>query len=380
MATARWFCACVLVSLFAARPAHGQASAGLSAFRDDLQRILALSPNERLELVAPGLPVPTGPSESALRILFDGVPPGGSSSLTGIYATALEFAEAAPRRLTPSQRRELAEAEGLLLRSASFWDVLLGRTPSPAPSRKVLEYERYAMQVALAEQEAAANDTPETRLRLERLRRQWAIYGHRFDVEAALERFHAITVADPALWLRDARHRAAAASELMTHSPAAALLAFGALPEWTGDAGWTRVETTNGAGDSMTCDVKRVALQRPWLEPGIFTSRHWRWQAGSPLPASTKLSGGTDSATLIPYVPVSLLLARQCNVVMSAGRLSVADPQIIGFVVQVPPESPDPDGQLWAVPPPPPRRVGLPIGIAHGFSFRSEERRVGSRR
>lgn len=369
MAMARWFSACVMGSLVAAGPANAQAPSGLGAFRDDLQRILVLSPHERLELIAPGLPVPGAASEPAVRILFDGLPPGGSRSLTAAFATALEFAEAAPRHLTPGQVRDLRQAERILLRSASFWDVVLGRTPQPAPSRKVLQYEQYAMQLALAEQDAVGDDSPAARLRVDRLRRQWETYGHRAEVEAALERFHAITSADPALWLRDARQRATAASELMTHSPGAAVLAFGAPPDWTVNTGWTKVDTSNAAGDSMTCEIKRVSLQRPWLEQTVFDSRHWRWQGGSPLPASAKLSGNPDAAPLVPYIPVQLLLARHCSVVMRAGRLSMADPQVIGFVSQVPASSPEPDPQLWVAPLPPRARVQLPIGIVHGLSF-----------
>jgi len=159
------------------------------------------------------------------------------------------------------------------------------------------------------------------------------------------------------------------------------------------------------SGYTLSFEVTRVELDRPWMNDFVFQSRAWRWLNSAPLgSANQNISDGADAAHgqmpkgLMPFVPTALLLAR--NVTLTGGwssdlkttfnsqtsaggsigwgpfsfggrtnssenssytkanvvgnTITFGAPQIIGYFVQVLPPSPFPDPDLnWPASAPP---------------------------
>jgi hypothetical protein len=149
-----------------------------------------------------------------------------------------------------------------------------------------------------------------------------------------------------------------------------------------------------GSNYAVSMELMRVTLDRPWMDEGVFESHAWKWLEGS-LYDKRKISSGADATSgvtppasdVMPFVPTGLLLARRVSLTAnwstdlktsfdshtSAGAsvgwgpfsfggrydnsnastyhkakaagntISWDAPQILGFFVQVLPESPNPD-------------------------------------
>jgi len=152
---------------------------------------------------------------------------------------------------------------------------------------------------------------------------------------------------------------------------------------------------------SLSFEISRVDIHRPWLEGSIFESNAWRWRKGNS--ARNKLiSDGADAFTgktagdvYMPFLPVALLLARNVTMTgdwqdkldttansqtggggsigwgpfqfggsthssssesykdykISGNTIKFTSPQIIGFFVQTLPLSPNPDLSAYKWPP-----------------------------
>jgi hypothetical protein len=149
-----------------------------------------------------------------------------------------------------------------------------------------------------------------------------------------------------------------------------------------------------GSNYLLSMELARVTIDRPWMDEGVFESHAWKWLAAS-LYDKRKISSGANATTgvtppasdIMPFVPTGLLLARRVSLTANwstdlknsfdshtsgggsvgwgpfsfSGRydnsndgtyhkanaagntISWDAPQILGFFVQVLPESPNPD-------------------------------------
>lgn len=134
---------------------------------------------------------------------------------------------------------------------------------------------------------------------------------------------------------------------------------------------------------SVTAKLRRIEIMRPWLDPVVLHSRAWRWSPASASYGVEVCSGGNLAGSVVPtgvmpLLPVTALLARDVEIEWSDGRLLAAamtqrltgehelrfgpflmtgatiagdhisfrEPQLIGYVSELLPRSPDPDLRL----------------------------------
>ncbi len=176
------------------------------------------------------------------------------------------------------------------------------------------------------------------------------------------------------------------------------LWSFSASGSFTKDTTYFKLDAKTY---TMTFEISRVDINRPWLEGSVFESNAWRWRKGNTArnklisDGADSFSGKTAGDVYMPFLPVALLLARNvtltgdwtdkldttCNTQTSGGgsigwgpfqlggstssstadayknykisgnTITLTSPQIIGFFVQVLPESPSPDLSAYKWPP-----------------------------
>jgi hypothetical protein len=236
---------------------------------------------------------------------------------------------------------------------------------------------------------------------------EWTANGFKHEVEAAFATIDQVTGRNPQLaWAQwKSQFRSAKLSDLRDQDFYQTYIYPPQFCRPGADQYWTRVTleagelaggsanglTTMAAPDALTSadgtvarlaiDVARVQIMRPWMSSGVFGSRSWRWpDARAPLS-----DGATPPKGSLPAYPTAMLLAR--NLVLelepsstqhvptlaeraargqlSLGPLSLASAapdqgvnglrseglQIIAFLCQRLPKSPDPDPMLtWGGP------------------------------
>jgi hypothetical protein len=162
--------------------------------------------------------------------------------------------------------------------------------------------------------------------------------------------------------------------------------------DWQKDSSYTKMDQTEL---QFTCKLFRVALDRGWMNPLVLSSRAWRWAPGSPTFGSQLSSGGdifddvtpTGSMTVIPTAAIlskdlhvkgsfDNTIVQAMNQKISAGAsvgigpftisgkfnmenhtgsekgtiatdgIAAPDVQLVAFVCEVLPQSPNPDPAL----------------------------------
>jgi hypothetical protein len=149
----------------------------------------------------------------------------------------------------------------------------------------------------------------------------------------------------------------------------------------------------DASGYTVTMEVMRVTIDRPWMDETVFESEAWRWLQGTAYYGKLIASGADagsgqtpPSTDIMPFVPTGLLIARRVSLSgnfvndlqtffhqhtsggasvgwgpfsfsgryesddvntyheahVAGNTISWDDPQILGFFVQVLPESPHP--------------------------------------
>lgn len=167
--------------------------------------------------------------------------------------------------------------------------------------------------------------------------------------------------------------------------------------DYSKDSSYTKMTQTQL---TFGCKLMRVSLDRPWMNPLVLSSRAWRWAPGTPL-YGTKFSTGADIASDVAptgqmtVIPTAAILSKdlvvtgnftdtivkelntriKANASVGIGPFSIAghfnmsdhsgsqvgtiadnkitapDVQIVAFVCEVLPKSPDPDPTLkWPNP------------------------------
>lgn len=123
---------------------------------------------------------------------------------------------------------------------------------------------------------------------------------------------------------------------------------------WLATSGWGRVTFTLSSGVEMSMLVKRVAIQRPWLDMSLFNDQYW--VAEDSEERRIVVSYGTKAAVIdpevarIPLIPSEFILAKEIqssggvetNSLPSVVRPSTPDALIVAVGCSVVPRSPNP--------------------------------------
>jgi hypothetical protein len=92
------------------------------------------------------------------------------------------------------------------------------------------------------------------------------------------------------------------------------IVSIGGEGSYVEDKGYTKVEETNL---TFKCELKRVTLDWPWMNPLLFTSRAWKFSQSAPT--SEYSSGGSISKNIKPIgpfvsLPTTYILARNVEI------------------------------------------------------------------
>ena len=285
----------------------------------------------------------------ATLLLADGIPSPQSAyqnsgqTTYGVYKLLLDNRAPEPAALTRDERRRLRSAENVLLKHRcwlAFW--LWGRPEERTPSKHLVRYQEYARQAASLEVAISGTTDAGIRAQLdEQLRKteaEWTTRGHKAEIDHALADFYDVVSHTPqAFWAgafdqfrinqRDAN---GLELPLTTFSPAPA--------DWLREEAWTAWASGNSVGS-----LKKVAIQRPWLNIDVITTRAWSWADGRFKHESVLISDGTGfhspdpARELMPLLPVQLLLGKSLRV--GAGSTS-SEAVILGLICLVVPRQP----------------------------------------
>jgi hypothetical protein len=133
----------------------------------------------------------------------------------------------------------------------------------------------------------------------------------------------------------------------------------------------------------LSCSMRRVEIVRPWMNTNVFYSRAWRWSPfsvsyGVLLSTGGDLAGRVVPSGVMPVLPMTVLLVKDLEVywksetgmkalekhvqqghecylgpfrlsratLQDEHRISMPDPQLIGFISSILPKSPNPDPAL----------------------------------
>jgi hypothetical protein len=119
-------------------------------------------------------------------------------------------------------------------------------------------------------------------------------------------------------------------------------------------------------GLTLTVQVKRVNVSRPWMDLSIFSAHTWALSQATGFERVSSGNPADQEPGPMPIIITGILLARKLELAGYPGKLpgrlgpfglggakpdgttiSVPDPQIIAFFCQVVPKSPSPDPKLF---------------------------------
>ena len=334
----------------------------------------------------------------------------GAATVTDVYQAILNGKETPLTHLTGKQREELDAARALVFQ------------PDGEPTEL---YARYldlnlcylsaldAFEQALATEYNGGPPVPAAvRVALEEAATRWREDGHEYEVDLAFATIDQYDALDPALfWYRLAGRFEAWTRYYGDGSRYQHITSLPPYHEWFTDYGWTYftfdekdfTNQTRSGGTGLeascccpcstpqrdqpartgtptrfrlTCEVRRVEIIRPWLDPLVLHSTAWRWSPASAAYGTQISTGGDLPGSVIPtgampVLPTTALLTRRLYLSWEDGaspvadgperrfgpfglagadigehHISMPDPQLIGFLSEVLPRCPNPDARL----------------------------------
>jgi hypothetical protein len=292
-----------------------------------------------------------------------------------LYNAILQFKSLPNLSLTPAEQQALKNAQAVVM------------TADGKPSFKMTQYNKYAdaFDVAssafYAAQQTALNQgtaIPQDVVRkYNKAKSDWATFGYRFQVESAQATIANLTQLDINRWWNDLQNNYGLFND--SSSAGAAFKPVDTFPAYESifnDAGWTTLtfderdisnqhtfqSSSWGAGGgvnwglwraeasyhysssqsysrsdataiSISMEVKRVTLLRPWMDALVFRSRSWKWATNAPFQNQPpSISDGGDPSKGIaphgdmPFLPTGFIAARNVKV---NGAFSEAEQRII---------------------------------------------------
>lgn len=356
----------------------------------------------------------------------------GAANVTEVYEAVLNGKETPLTHLTTRQREELAAARALVFQPDGTPTALYGRYPG-CQEVYLTASDDYEMALA-TERNGGRKVPPEVREALDRALERWRVDGHRDDVDLAFATIDQYDALEPALfWQRLGERfgqwtRPYGVGGHYQHTDASP-----PYRQWFTDDGWSaftfdqldfahqdrsggaglepcrcrcrcgddpapahggfhrastadfddgeRVPTALPARFRLTCELRRVEIIRPWLDPLVLHSRAWRWSRASGTYGVRISTGGDLVGSLVPtgvmpLLPITAVLARKVEIEWSDGgswadrlarpggaelrfgpfrltgatavddHISMPDPQLVGYLSEVLPRCPDPDPRL----------------------------------
>jgi hypothetical protein len=324
------------------------------------------APQFLLAILNPGqyIPATLDPNKMddryALSVLFDAVPQfswvyrPAATTISNAYSTVLDGKDTPDVSLTPEQQKILDKA----LQTVTDYEAL---------------YEKYqeAYWVVLDQYDEANatfhNGGPPVpnslKLRLKAAMDKWLREGHKEAVDSATTDIAKYEGLNPDAFWRKLQERYDSGTEVTTMS--SKFQNIGLAPPyrtWFGDAGWTsfafdqkdmdnqtqsqaigvsgRLDGEYGifriSGDgsyekdssfvkmdqtelAFSCKLFRIALDRGWMNPLVFSSRAWRWSVQS-IAFGTQLSTGGDIFNDVPptgpftAIPTAAILSKDLQI------------------------------------------------------------------
>ena len=355
-----------------------------------------------------------------------------ATGIASIYEQVLQGKELPSIELTRAQQEQLRAAQAVLIEERG------------EPTARFNAYMRWEApyQTALTAyanaQANSANDgrpvAPELLNRLNQARANWNTFGFKGAVENARATVANLEALNPNAWWEALRNRFENAAAGIGFEPSATYPGY----EWfNGEAGWThftftqedvvrqatasavtagggvragwglwsvsasadyrqgtRTSSSDTTGISISMDLMRATIMRPWIDPLVFRAHTWRWGEGATLHGQQISNGaftpGGEREGLMPLLPTGVIVARNVRIdahfshedqttieealkteasvgwgpfaisghynqerssTVSHGNaeatgISNADPQILGFFCDVLPLCPSPDPSL----------------------------------
>jgi hypothetical protein len=354
-----------------------------------------------------------------MSVLLDQIPAPSSP-----YTTSGQTFSGLYDRILQNARVSRYQNQAALERVHRAKQLTVNRRRHGRPTPWYAEYLKYQADYAAAvDAEAAAQaenqasgapPPPGLEARTARALALWTLRGHRPVFEAAFAAMTAFFDQSPALLFSDQEDEMLTAATNDAHPTSwFPLVANPPMSEWLGPAGWTswsfqardvpltaeqkRLPTRPGNGSgpasatwlgslTMTAQLKRVSVTRPWLDPRILQSHAWSLPAeggfsvvstGNPqdpdpgpmpilvtgmlLARNLDINGGWDGtpapeevpSQLGPFALASPAAARRQPlrpfVTRDEGALSLRleGTQIVGFFCEPVPKCPDPDPEFF---------------------------------
>jgi hypothetical protein len=291
-----------------------------------------------------------------------------NTAIASLYEQILDGKELPLIELTASQKAQLRAAQEV---------VMDARYEPTGRYRAFLRYEAEYQTALTAYSTAKATSAntgrqipPNLLAALNRARANWNTFGFKGQVETAQSTIANLEALNPNPWWEALRNRYVNAAAGNPFEPSTTYPGY----EWfNGNEGWTeftftqedvtrqstssavgggggvsaswglwkvsgsaeysketRTSSSDTTGISISMDMMRATILRPWLDPLVFRAHTWQWGQGATLHGQQISKGafvaGEERAGLMPLLPTGIIVAR--NLVIE-GQFSHEDQTIV---------------------------------------------------
>jgi hypothetical protein len=297
-------------------------------------------------------------------------------SVGSVYSRILNGKELPVVELNAAQKQQLASARAVVMQPNS-------RKPTPT-YEAFIEYESVYLEKLFEYEKCRADfnngGTPipaKVQEDLKRAGRQWSTFGARGEIEGAMATIENLQGLNPNTWWEELTRAYNAAKVNVGGAEFAASHTYPAYPRLVGDDGWVEFkfagadmthqansksveagggaegswglfsvsasanfrenvnhESSTASGLSISVDLMRASIIRPWLDPLVFRAHTWRWGATSPL-AGTMISKGAvapgPEEADMPLLPTGVLVARNLEI---AGSFSSSEQETVEKAIE----------------------------------------------
>jgi hypothetical protein len=219
-------------------------------------------------------------------------------------------------------------------------NVVMGqRSRARHPSKRYAQYQRYAKAYADSREEyerakrngAAPSIVAQLAVALKNTENQWDSYGSRERIERALAVYNAVTERDPVItWNTVETEYRDNVKVFGSGRSTANTFTYPDYVDWFSDKEWTVLKDYSPA-----IEVKRIVIQRPWLDMRVIFSLDWTLLRSAPVDLLSDGQGITKRASHagpMPLLPVEVIVSRSVN------RRDVV--QVVAVVSRVVPKLP----------------------------------------